>query len=66
MDILAYFEEGMKAIKDLMKKGELQKAYLSCQELLKIDPYNKELLNLQKKIEEKILDTNTEKVKVEI
>lgn len=66
MDILAYFEEGIRAIHDLIKKGDFQKAYLSCQELLKIDPYNQEVSGLLEKIQKQILDSNLQKVKEEI
>lgn len=66
MDYEAYISAGYKAVKKLFKKGDLQNAKIACDELLKIDPYNKKLLKLQEKTEKEILEVNLKKVKAEI
>lgn len=53
-------------VKRLISEGDLLNANLTCQELVKVDPYNKKLLKLFRKIENKILDQNEKIVKKEI
>lgn len=60
-DSKTYIKEGLKIIKMLIDEGNLASALNSCEELLKVDPYDKEIHSLLKKIEEKIIKKNTEK-----
>lgn len=66
IDIYTYIQEGIKTVKMLLRKGDLFNANLGCQELLKVDPYNKKLQKLLTKIEKKILKQNLKIVKQEI
>lgn len=66
MDYDSYLKEGIKSVKKLFQSGNLQNATIACGQLLKIDPYNKKLMKLQREIEEEVLRVNLEKVKKEI
>lgn len=61
-----YIKEGLKIIDALLKQGNLTSALSGCQELFKVNPYHRKLQKYLKKIEERILKQNEEKVEADI
>lgn len=66
LDPQTYIEQGLKIIKTFVNKGDLTAAMNACQELLKIDPYNKSVHKYLEEIQERILEENVKKVDTDI
>lgn len=66
IDSDAYIKQGLKIVKALIAQGNLQGALSGCNELLKINPYNRDIQKNLKKIEELIVASNIKKVDTDI
>lgn len=61
-----YIKEGLKIVKTLISKGDLQAALSACKELLKVNPYDRGVQKYLEKIESDILEENIKKVDADI
>ncbi len=66
LDPQTYIEQGLKIVKDLVNKGDLTAAMNACQELLKVNPYDKSVHKYLEKIQKLILEENVRKVDADI
>lgn len=66
LDPQTYIEQGLKIVKNLADKGDLAGAMNACQELLKVNPYDKSVHKYLEEIQEKILKENEKKVDADI
>lgn len=66
MDPELYISQGLKIIKGLISQGNLQAALNACRELLKVNPYHKEVQKYLRKIEEEIVEQNEKKADADI
>lgn len=66
VDPAQYIKEGLKIVKTLMKQGNLQAALRGCQELLKVNPYDRGVQSFLKDIQEQIIKQNEKKVDADI
>lgn len=57
-----YIKEGLKLVQKLMNEGSLPAALKACEELVRVNPYNKNVTKYIKNIEEAILRDNLKKV----
>jgi tetratricopeptide (TPR) repeat protein len=62
VDPQTYIEQGLKIVKTLVSQGNFQAALNGCGELLKVNPYDRDVQKVLKQIEEKILSENIKKV----
>lgn len=61
-----YIKEGLKIVEDLVKQHNLQSALNACQELLKVNPYDKTLHSHLQKVQDLILEDNERRVNVDL
>ena len=66
LDPQTYIEQGLKIVKNLVSKGDLAGAMNACQELLKVNPYDKSVHKYLEKIQELIIKENEKKVDADI
>lgn len=66
LDPQTYIEQGLKIVKNLVSKGDLAGAMNACQELLKVNPYDKGVHKYLEEIQERILKENEKKVDADI
>lgn len=66
LDPQTYIEQGLKIVKNLADKGDLAGAMNACQELLKVNPYDKSVHKYLEEIQERILKENEKKVDADI
>ncbi|MBI4994894.1 hypothetical protein HZC21_04610 [Candidatus Peregrinibacteria bacterium] len=66
LDPQTYIEQGLKIVKDLVNKGDLAAAMNACQELLKVNPYDKSVHKYLQEIQERIIKENEKKVDADI
>ena len=66
IDTETYISQGLKIVKGLISKGSLQAALNACRELLKVNPYHREVQKYLSKIEEAIVEQNEKKVDADI
>lgn len=66
LDPQTYIEQGLKIVKNLVSKGDLASAMNACQELLKVNPYDKSVHKYLEEIQERILKENEKKVDADI
>lgn len=66
LDPQTYIEQGLKIVKNLVNKGDLATAMNACQELLKVNPYDKSVHKYLEEIQERILKENEKKVDADI
>lgn len=61
-----YIAQGIKIVKNLISKEDFLTALKTCQELLRINPYNKKAQSLMQDIEGRIVEENIKKVDKDI
>lgn len=66
MDPEQYIKEGLRIVSTLMKQGNFQAALMNCQELLKVNPYDRSVQKLLEEIQGCILKENERKVDSDI
>lgn len=66
LDPETYIEQGLKIVKNLVNKGDLAGAMNACQELLKVNPYDKSVHKYLEEIQERIIKENEKKVDADI
>lgn len=66
MDAQKYIKDGLKIVDNLIKQGNLQAALNTCQELLKVNPYDSDVQGYLKIVQEKIIADNRRRVDADI
>lgn len=66
LDPQTYIDQGLAIVKNLVNKGDLASAMNGCQELLKVNPYDKSVHKYLEEIQERILKENEKKVDADI
>lgn len=66
IDSEVYISQGLKIAKSLISQGNLQAALNACHELLKVNPYHREVQKYLRRIEEEIVKQNEKKVDADI
>ncbi|MEK9132102.1 MAG: hypothetical protein AAB606_00105 [Patescibacteria group bacterium] len=61
-----YIKEGLKIVEDLVKQHNLQAALNVCQELLKVNPYDKTLHDYLQKVQDLIIEDNERRVNADL
>ncbi|MFA6521127.1 MAG: hypothetical protein WCT53_01955 [Candidatus Gracilibacteria bacterium] len=65
-DLQKYIKDGLKIVDNLIKQGNLQAALNTCQELLKVNPYDSDVQSYFQIVQEKIIKDNRKKVDADI
>lgn len=66
LDTDKYIKQGIAIVRSLIREGKLQAALSGCNELLKINPYDRSVQEVLREIEEQIVKENDKKVDSDI